>query len=521
MSTQNDKKTSTVDLEITHEPSVSLEHGEPIDEKVVDAAVDDAYLFVMQHGVGVLTEEQNRKLRRKIDNILMPLLIITYTLSFMDKQAMAYSANYGLDTDEHMNSSQYSWASGSILYLSVLVCQFPIGRVIQVVPIGRFLSTTVIIWGMILMCTAATRSFAALAVVRALLGAAEAGIAPCLLIYTAQWYTRAEQPERTGYWFIANALGQIFGGLIGYGIGHIHSTLGVGNWIFYFIIFGAVTILWGIFLLFTLPDTPMGARWLSLEERAMAIERVRENKTGIINHVWKWNQFRECIIDPKTFLLFATLVCNAIPSGGVASFGNIVIKGFGFSALNTTLLQMPLGVIQAISILISGALTSRFKNIRCHVMSLSQVPALIGAILLVVLPESNKNGRLGAYYVIQTHTVSYVMAYSLITGNYAGFTKKSTVAAIVFIASSAGQVAGPQLFIGSEAPKYPTAFAAAIACFVILIVLPYVIQGYLMWDNHRRDKKAATEPEESEETQAEQGFMDLTDWQQKSFRYVY
>ena len=109
------------------------------------------------------------------------------------------------------------------------------------------------------------------------------------------------------------------GGLLGYGIGHINSDLNAGPWIWFFIIVGAITFIWGIILFFILPDNPMNAKFLEPHERAMAIARLKENHTGIINHQWKWAQFRECLADPFTWMYCSVLFLSTIPSGGVAS----------------------------------------------------------------------------------------------------------------------------------------------------------------------------------------------------------
>lgn len=72
---------------------------------------------------------------------------------------------------------------------------------------GRFVAVSVLLWGAILMCIAASRSFAAIAVLRVLLGFAEAGITPAMVLMISMWYKRdGEQPGRQGSWFLGNAV---------------------------------------------------------------------------------------------------------------------------------------------------------------------------------------------------------------------------------------------------------------------------------------------------------------------------
>lgn len=244
-----------------------------------------------------------------------------------------------------------------------MVSQPVVARLIVRFPIGRFVSIATILWGAVLMCVAASRSFAGLMAVRAILGCLESCINPAFIIISAQWWTREEQPLRITYWYLGNSIGQVCGGLLGYGIAHINSS-NVPNWSWFFIIFGAITIFYGSFLFYYLPDSPMNARWLSDADRAMAVERVRSNRTGIENHVWKWSQFKETLLDVQCWILVATFFLDDIPAGGVGSFGSIVVKGFGYSSLYSTLLLVPLGVIQAICLLFGGFMTQKFQNIR-------------------------------------------------------------------------------------------------------------------------------------------------------------
>ncbi|KAJ4362257.1 hypothetical protein N0V83_010350 [Neocucurbitaria cava] len=490
----------------------------PGDSFPVEGNVDNAYKFMQQHAVGPMTPEDDKRILKKIDTHLLPLMIITYTLNFMDKNALSYSANFGLTTDNHLHGTQYSWASGSIFYLAYMVSQPIVARLIVRFPVGRFVSIATILWGAVLMTIAASRSFGSLMAIRAILGCMESCINPAFMVISAQWWKREEQPLRITYWYLGNSIGQVCGGLLGYGIAHI-TTGALPRWSYFFLIFGAITIIYGSFLFYYLPDSPMNARWLSESDRAMAIERVRGNRTGIETHTWKWSQCRECFMDIQCWILVAMFFLDDIPAGGVASFGSIVVKGFGFSTLNSTLLLVPLGVIQAICILFAGFMTTRFTNIRTWLITGCQIPALIGAVLLYTLPRSNMKGLLGSYYIVQTHGVVGTLTMSLVSSNFAGYTKKVTAGAMMYMAFCVGQVVAPQLFLSDEAPVYSTAFEAAFSCFALCIVLSVVLHFYLVWTNNKRDKLASVDPQ-AESLESE--FLDLTDKQQKQvFRYCY
>lgn len=89
-----------------------------------------------------------------------------------------------------------------------------------------------------------------------------------------------------------------------------------------------------------LPDSPVTAPLLSQKHRRMAVERLRENQTGVENKHFKPYQVKEAFLDYKLYIFFFLgCVCN-IPNGGISNFGTIIIQGFGFSTLVTTLMQV-------------------------------------------------------------------------------------------------------------------------------------------------------------------------------------
>lgn len=92
-----------------------------------------------------------------------------------------------------------------------------------------------------------------------------------------------------------------------------------------------------------LPDSPVTAKGLTEREKRIAVERLRDNQTGIENKHLKWYQVREAFTDYKTYLFFLLGIVGNIPNGGISNFGTIIIKGFGFSTLVTTLMQVPYG----------------------------------------------------------------------------------------------------------------------------------------------------------------------------------
>ncbi|KAE8414608.1 major facilitator superfamily domain-containing protein [Aspergillus pseudocaelatus] len=368
-------------------------------------------------------------------------------------------------------------------------------------PIAKFLATTLFLWGAVLACHAATDNFAGLMVTRFFLGLTEAAISPGFSLITGMWYTRSEQPFRHGLWFAGNSIATAFGGLVAYGVAHIVGSISAWKWLF--IIYGLITVVWSIVFMLFMPDSPITARFLSQPERTEAEERVKVNQTTIKHDKIEWYQVWEALTDYKIYILFLFQIANNIPNGGLTMFSAIVVKGFGFSTLQTYLLAIPTGAVHAIFALGS----------------------LIGSI--IVYAGDSTGVRLFGLYLFVAYAAGIPMTLSMVSSNVAGFTKKATVSAMMFIAYCTGNIIGPFLFFAREAPVYKSGFIAMMVCLAVATVL--IVALGLSWrlENSRRDQKygpaALVLPNRPKEPT--QGMFvvveDLTDVQNKAFRYVY
>jgi hypothetical protein len=159
-------------LEKVIEPTTkatSIAEGETID-------LDETEVFLREHNFsnGYLEEllsdkAKQRKLVRKIDLMVLPLLAVTYVLQYIDKQAMSYAAVFDLFTSTGISSDQYSWFA-SIFYLAYLVAEYPWVFAAQKWRMGKIVGGCVLAWGSVLTFTALCGGFGGLAACRFLLG---------------------------------------------------------------------------------------------------------------------------------------------------------------------------------------------------------------------------------------------------------------------------------------------------------------------------------------------------------------
>jgi MFS family permease len=186
------------------------------------------------------------------------------------------------------------------IYLAVLVVEYPINWIIPRVPMAKFLSGTIILWGITLGMHAVCHNFAGILVARTVLGALEAVCQPSFIIISGTWYTRSEQSSITIYWLLMAGLQQIIGGLLGYAFSNIPVSSPIKSWQSLYMAYAIVTVLWGTFVFFWMLDSLMRAKCFSEEDKKLMIERVRKNQTGVQNRIFRKEQVWEAFKDPQS-----------------------------------------------------------------------------------------------------------------------------------------------------------------------------------------------------------------------------
>lgn len=144
---------------------------------------------------------------------------------------------------------------------------------------------------------------------------------------------------------------------------------------------------------------------------------------------------------------FYALVAD-IPNGGISNFFSQLIVSFGYTPEESLIYGTPGGAVEVVALLICGWLGDRYGN-RILINTWGMIVALLGMILIVALPLQKAVGRLVRYYLTQASPTPFVALLSLIASNAAGYTKKTTVAALYLIAYCAGNIIGKLVTHGS------------------------------------------------------------------------
>lgn len=136
---------------------------------------------------------------------------------------------------------------------------------------------------------------------------------------------------------------QVVGGLLAYCFSLIGNDYHIKSFQALFLTYGCISVLWGIFVILWMPDSPMRAKCFNEDDKRLMIERVRSNQTGLQNKQFRAYQVLEAFRDPQVYCYMAIQIFTTLPTSGLANFANIIIESFDFTVLQTQLLSMVLG----------------------------------------------------------------------------------------------------------------------------------------------------------------------------------
>ncbi|KAF7296994.1 MFS general substrate transporter [Mycena indigotica] len=450
---------------------------------------------------GELDPVEADRVLRKIDWHILPLMCILYWIQFMDKTTLGSSAILGIQKSTHLTTNQYNWL-GTIFYLSYLVFEFPQNLALQRFPVAKWMrfplfrfhwhlffadgfdSINIFVWAVALCSHAACKSFGGLFAARLVLGMCEGSITAGFMLVSSMFYTRKEQTLRVGYWFLMNGTAQIISGFISFGSLHIH-TANFKPWQWLMIITGILTFITSLLFWFFFPDSPTSAWFLTPQERAVAVLRIKVNQTGVENKRFKKEQMIEALLDPKTWLFALFSALDNIPNS-LTNQRQIIVSSFGFTVLQTTLLGCVDGIVEIVTIFTGVRISARLDS-RAWVAFVYFLPNVLGVILINTLPWSNKVGLLFGVWLTGVGTTGFVLSLSWLSSVTAGHTKRVTTNAIMLSAYCIGNSAGPFMWQQKYKPRNHVPWTVIGVCYGCCMLLVLGIRQLLIAENRRRD----------------------------------
>ncbi|CAN8099592.1 unnamed protein product [Discula destructiva] len=460
---------------------LSVAEGQGLDFAAADQRKPDSLKLLSDDEL----VRMNKKLVRKMDFYILPTIGILYILNYIDRQNLSAAKLQGIMEDLNMNTQQFATAV-SILFVGYLPFQIPSNIIITKVPRpGMYICVAVVIWGGISAATAGVKTYGQLLAVRAILGVVEAVFFPGAVYYLSAWYTKKELGKRLAGLYIAQQVGNAFGGLFAAAILQLSGAHGIAGWQWLFIIEGSATVGIGAICAFVMPEFPHNSRMLSQTERELAVWRV-ESEAGAAEGTEDESAMRgffQALADPKLLLLIA---CNFFSQGqgSIANYFPTLIDALGFSSTISLLLTAPPYILAAF---IYWGITF-YSDRKNTVYPIIMVCISIATIMYIIpMATLNVGGRYFAMMVLPFASVGpQILMYKTINLHLARpVAKRAAASALVNAIGGTANIGASYLYY--EAPHFYAAFGTLMGCALAFAATITAYRWLVLRDNKRLD----------------------------------
>ncbi|KAL6893356.1 major facilitator superfamily domain-containing protein [Trichoderma evansii] len=446
--------------------------------------------------IGSFVDIDEKKVLRKMDIRLIPMLAALYLLSFLDRGNIGNAKIEGLQEDLNMTPGQYNWCL-TVFFFTYAAFEVPSNLLLKKLRPSRWLPLIMVCWGVVMTLMGLVQSFRGLVVARLFLGVTEAGLFPGVAYYLTMWYCRHEIQLRQALFFSAASIAGAFSGLLAFGISKMDGVGGLAGWRWIFILEGIATVLVAASAFFLLHDFPETAKFLTEEERAFVIHRLKyqgqvqsaDQAQVAQAEEFQWKYVRQAFTDWQIWVnifVYWSIVC---PLYGISLFLPTIIKSLHYTSSTAQLMTVPIYVVAAILAVISAYFSDKVGK---------RSPFIIGFLFMMIIGysmcigSSNPKVVYGGIFIVACAIYpSFPGVIAWLSNNLSGSYKRSAGMAIQIGVGNLGGAMASNFYRQVDSPRYTLGhglelgfISMGIIASVILIVSYHTI-------NKKREKKLA------------------------------
>ncbi|KAI4520801.1 MFS general substrate transporter [Schizophyllum commune Loenen D] len=436
--------------------------NEPSDDKEVTVNVESV-------SVSSFDEAEYKRIVRRVDWHLLPLVTLLYFLSYLDRGNIGNAKIAGMAADAHLDGLKYNILA-AVFFVPYALAEIPSNILLKLVRPSRWIPFIMVAWGLIMTLMCLCKTYHDLIIARVFLGLAEAGLFPGISFYLSMWYRRCDLSSRIAIFFSAATISGAFGGLLAFCIEKMEGIGGLHGWQWIFGLEGMATVLCAIAAFFFMQDAshiplkyifvadlgldqyPDSATFLTETQKMRLLQTLREDTQGAATHfdmkfVW------QALCDYKSWVQVFIYMGNAVAATALSLFLPTIMQDLGLANADAQLLTIPPFVCGCISTILIGFLSDRL-NLRGPFIVCGSVVALVGCIILYTqsAPGPSYFGTflvaIGAYPTIPLN-ISWAMS------NAGGEVKKGVVVAMIVGSANLGGICAsfayttpPRFYVG-------------------------------------------------------------------------
>ena len=414
-----------------------------------------------------MTEDQ---IFARIARRLLPFIALLYVVNYIDRVNVGFAA-LTMNKDLSLSPAVFGFGAG-IFFLGYLIFQVPANLILEKIGARRWMFTILAVWGLVSAANAFIQGPLSYYALRLLLGIAEAGFFPGMLLYMTYWFPHSWRGRFVGVFMAAIPLANIIGGPLSTTILGMDGIAGLHGWQWMFILEGLPASILAVVALNLLPDRPASASWLTPEEKKMIAARLSSEEKP--DHREFWPALR----DPRVIALGLALLGNQIGLYGVQLWLPQIVQGMGFSNFATGFVVSLCFVAAMIGMVFWARHSDATGERIWHVA----IPLLLGAVGLAFAAVAQSDLMvLFALAVALVGTLSYNGPFFSLPSTFLAGTAAAGGIGFVNTIGSLGRFIGPYGVgvLKEESGGYASAMAAMATAMLIAAII-VLVMGRMM-----------------------------------------
>ena len=300
---------------------------------------------------------------KRISRRFMPLLLMAYTIAYLDRVNVGFAA-LTANKDLGLSASVYGWGAG-IFFVGYFLFEYPSNIILEKVGARRWIARIMVSWGLVSAAMALVVGPWSFSGVRFLLGLAEAGFFPGVILYLTYWFPRRYRARYIAMFMVGAQFATMLGSPVSGMLLGLDGWLGVKGWQWLYILEAAPAVILGFVVLFWLTDKPDQAHWLSAEQRAWLKDTLARDEV-VHPHAHQGGFFKT--LGNKRVLFYSLVFFNVTsPSYGLTLWLPQIVKGFGLTNTETGFVTAIPYIFGTIAMLTWGHHSDRHQERKWHV----------------------------------------------------------------------------------------------------------------------------------------------------------
>lgn len=421
----------------------------------------------------------------------------------LDRVNIANARIFGLEDDLGMDGNKYNNAL-VVFFVPYIIFEVPSNMLLKRFSPSVWLGINMFLFGLTTMMQGLVQNYAGLVTTRFFLGLFETGMFPGAFYLIGMWYRRHEAQRRYSFFFNSTTLAGAFGGLLAAAIGKMHGMRGYSGWRWIFILEGALTVVASVFVYLFLPDFPEQTKWLDDKERAFASARLREDQgSSAVERPITLRDVGRVLMDYRVILGGFMYFGLIVPAYGYAYFAPGIIKGYGYSDIQTQLYSVaPWAAAFGFSMVVAFA-SDRVRH-RFAFAIFAIFVSIAGFGILLAVHDNTKVQYAALFLVAMGAYTAMPVIVCWFNMNLGGHHRRAVGSAWQVGFGNIGGIIAVYAFLEKDAPRFVPGYSISIA-FTVLSIISCVIYGVSCVLENKRKARDAAACQLSEEEKTELG----------------